>query len=88
MPLGFATATTEPLTLPRGSLGLLNSVVGRVATYITPGGLFSTADALPRAPVVIFCALTEERRAARETERMVVANILQGVVVSLGNFCK
>jgi hypothetical protein len=43
---------------------------------------------LPRAPVVIFCALTEERRAARETERMVVANILQGVVVSLGNFCK
>ena len=31
IPLGFAVAEMEPLTFPRGSLGLLNSVVGRVA---------------------------------------------------------
>jgi len=85
MPLGFAVATTEPLMLPRGSLGLLNSVDGRVATYITPGGLFSTTEALPSAPVVMFCALAQVRSAAKETERMVVANILQDVMISLGN---
>ena len=51
MPLGFAVAETEPLTLPRGSSGLKNSFSGRVATYIAPGGLSSTTVALPRIPV-------------------------------------
>lgn len=88
MPLGFAVAAIKPLTLPRGSLGLWNSVVGRVATYTAPGGLFSTTEALPSFPVVKFCALTEESRAAKDTERIVVVNILRRGLVSQAKVCK
>jgi hypothetical protein len=51
IPFGLAVAETDHLMLPRGPSGSKKDLRGRVATYISPGGLSSTMVALPRVPV-------------------------------------
>ena len=75
IPLGAAVPETDPLTF--GLLGLKNSISGRVATYVVPGGLLSTTVASPSAPVVTFWAMAEVRIVAKTTELIVIACMMK-----------